>query len=188
MLDQQSSTPSSQWDRATRTWVLFTERHPELGYSPEFWSMHNFFRRNGESLVNADAIRRAKNRYWIAHTERFIECAFACATGKQPAPAPVSKIPPVTFPKPELPSAFVAARRVRCHGLTADEYFRLHGTLPAESIEEQLDLTERLLELADAAREFLPAVEWHSDTIAAADLARLARLQRALVRVDHGVL
>jgi hypothetical protein len=132
------------------------------------------------------ALRLARNRQWIAHVDRFCDAAFECATGKQPAPAPVSTTPTVTFPKPELPSAFVAARRVRCHGLTADEHFRLHNNLPPEAIEELLDLNDQLLGLVDAVRDFLPALEWFPDTIPSADMERLARVKRALARVDHG--
>jgi hypothetical protein len=186
MLDQQLSTAQQQWQKADQVWELFTQRHPELGFRSGRWAFHNFLRPHRTALVQADALRLARKRHWLAHVDRFCEAAFECATGKQPASAPVSKIPPVTFPKPELPSAFVAARRVRCHGLTAAEHFRIHNDLPPETIEELLDLIEQLLELADAAREFLPALEWHSDTIAPADMERLARLQRALVRVDHG--
>jgi hypothetical protein len=33
-------------------------------------------------ILRQDAIRRAKNRYWIAHIDRFPEVAFAIATGQ----------------------------------------------------------------------------------------------------------
>jgi hypothetical protein len=186
MLDQQSSTLQPQWQKADQVWELFTQLHPELGLRSSRWAFHNFLRPHRDKLVDADALRLARNRFWVANVDRFCAAAFECATGKQPAPAPVSNAPHLTTLRPELPSAFVAAHRVRVHGLTADEYLRLHNNLPPRAIEELLDLNERLLELADAAREFLPALEWYPDSIPSGDMERLARLQRALVRVDHG--
>lgn len=60
---------------------MFVHRHPELAYKEGHFPFHNFLRRHAKVLEREDAIRRAKNRFWIAHRTRFMEVAFACATG-----------------------------------------------------------------------------------------------------------
>lgn len=72
------------WRVGPEVWGLFVERHPELGFKPGRWPFHNFLRFHREALLHADAIRLAKNRFWIAHVDRFCAAAFECATGKVP--------------------------------------------------------------------------------------------------------
>jgi hypothetical protein len=74
-------TPSHQWVAALTAWSAFVANHPELGYSPGKWQFHNFLRFYRDRLVQADAIRLAKRRFWVAHLTRFEEAAFDCATG-----------------------------------------------------------------------------------------------------------
>ncbi len=71
-----------EWVTAGDAWQAFTDEHPELGYPNGKWAFHNFLRRYRDALLGADAIRFAKGRFWIAHTSRFKEKAFACATGQ----------------------------------------------------------------------------------------------------------
>ena len=66
-----------------KAWDEFVLRHPELGYKPGRMNFHNFLRQSRGYLLQADAIRFAKNRFWIAHVERFCLCAFEYATGKR---------------------------------------------------------------------------------------------------------
>lgn len=76
----------TEWKVGPDAWAAFIEQHPELGYRPGRWQFHNFLRFHRGSLVAGDAIRLAKNRFWIAHKERFPIVAFDCATGViQPA-------------------------------------------------------------------------------------------------------
>jgi hypothetical protein len=60
---------------------MFVEQHPELGYKPGRMNFHNFLRVNRETLCRHDAIRLAKNKFWIAQEEKFCLVAFECATG-----------------------------------------------------------------------------------------------------------
>lgn len=71
-------------------WAVFVQQHPELGYRPGRMNFHNFLRLARTRLIEADAIRRARGRHWIAHTPRFIEVAFDLATMAQ---APASRVP-----------------------------------------------------------------------------------------------
>lgn len=75
---------SSTWKVGADAWVEFVRRHPELGYKTGFWQLHNFLRLHREALVAHDAIRLAKNKFWIANVERFCTVAFDCATGAMP--------------------------------------------------------------------------------------------------------
>ena len=72
---------SSEWKTGPVAWAAFIQQHPELGYRPGKWQFHNFLRLHRQALVDADAIRMAKRRFWIAHVERFCNLAFECATG-----------------------------------------------------------------------------------------------------------
>ncbi|WP_377411203.1 MULTISPECIES: hypothetical protein [unclassified Ramlibacter] len=65
-------------------WSAFIQQHPELGYRPGRMNFHNFLRMTRERLIQADAIRRARGRHWIAHVPRFSAVAFELATGGQP--------------------------------------------------------------------------------------------------------
>lgn len=69
------------WTTAHEAWRVFTQVHPELSYRDGRQAFYNFMRLYREELVAADAIRRAKKKHWVAHTERFIAVAFALATG-----------------------------------------------------------------------------------------------------------
>jgi len=79
----QSQASHSQWVVGAKAWADFASSHVELGYRPGQMNFHNFLRNARATLLRHDAIRRAKNRYWIAHTERFPEVAFAISTGQQ---------------------------------------------------------------------------------------------------------
>jgi hypothetical protein len=61
-------------------WVDFVHQNPEMGYRLGKRQFHNFLRLHRDALVAPDAIRLAKKRFWIGHTERFPAAAFACAT------------------------------------------------------------------------------------------------------------
>lgn len=71
----------SDWLVGADAWAAFVRQHPELGYRPGRWPFHNFLRFHRETLIEADAIRLARKRFWIAHRDRFCEVAFECATG-----------------------------------------------------------------------------------------------------------
>lgn len=70
----------TEWLPGPDAWKLFIDKHPELGYKPGRMNFHNFLRYHREALQNADAIRKAKRRFWIAHLDRFCSAAFDCAT------------------------------------------------------------------------------------------------------------
>ena len=73
--------PQTEWKVGPDAWAAFILKHPELGYRPGKWQFHNFLRFHRIALVEQDAIRLAKNRFWIAHLDRFCTVSFACATG-----------------------------------------------------------------------------------------------------------
>jgi len=79
-------TRQHEWVTAYSAWAAFVAEHPELGYAPGKWQFHNFLRHHRDQLVQVDAIRMAKKRYWIAHLSRFARAAFDCATGVTPVP------------------------------------------------------------------------------------------------------
>lgn len=70
-----------QWTTAHDAWKRFTQVHPELAYRDGAQQFYNFMRNHRDALVACDALRRAKGKFWIAHTERFTEAAFELATG-----------------------------------------------------------------------------------------------------------
>jgi hypothetical protein len=72
--------PESDWDTAHHVWALFVRRHPELRYPEGRWGFHNFNRAFRRGLLAADAIRLARNKFWVAHRERFPLVAFDLAT------------------------------------------------------------------------------------------------------------
>ena len=74
--------PSHSWTTGHQAWKKFTQMHPELGYRDGQQQFHNFLRNNRTALVNYDALRRAKGRFWVAHEERFCTLAFELATGR----------------------------------------------------------------------------------------------------------
>jgi hypothetical protein len=71
-----------QWTTAHDAWSEFVKQHPELGYRPGQWQLHNFLRHFRAELCRHDAIRKAKGRHWVAHRARFVDVAFDCATGR----------------------------------------------------------------------------------------------------------
>lgn len=75
------NTTPHEWVVALEAWEVFVKHHPELGYRVGAWQFHNFLRLYRTTLVQHDAIRLAKNRFWIAHSSRFGAVAFDCATG-----------------------------------------------------------------------------------------------------------
>ncbi|TFZ00662.1 hypothetical protein EZ313_19620 [Ramlibacter henchirensis] len=70
-----------EWSTIHEAWDAFVSQHPELGYNPGFFQLHNFLRHHRAPLVRADAIRKVKGKHWIAHRERFPQIAFDAATG-----------------------------------------------------------------------------------------------------------
>jgi len=72
-------TTSHDWVTSAQAWQTFVQAHPELGYRDGRWQFHNFLRFHREQLVARDAIRKARNRFWVAHLGRFLEAAFECA-------------------------------------------------------------------------------------------------------------
>jgi hypothetical protein len=73
---------SHSWTTGHQAWKTFTRMHPELGYRDGQQAFYNFLRNNRPALLNCDAIRRAKGRFWVAHQDRFCTLAFELATGK----------------------------------------------------------------------------------------------------------
>lgn len=71
----------TEWTTGLDAWEQFVRKHPELGYKPSYTTFHNFLRVHRSRLKQADAIRLAKKKFWVAHVERFCETAFDCATG-----------------------------------------------------------------------------------------------------------
>jgi hypothetical protein len=74
----------SPWQPGVKAWDRFVVKRPELGFKPGHYSFHNFLRRHRDTLIRADVIRRARNRFWVVHTERLIQVGFDCATGRPP--------------------------------------------------------------------------------------------------------
>ncbi len=70
-----------EWVTGHEAWRQFTKIHPELGYREGSQQFHNFLRHYRDGLVKQDALRRAKGKFWVAHTGRFNEAAFELATG-----------------------------------------------------------------------------------------------------------
>ncbi len=74
-------TTAHEWVTGPGAWDKFVREHPELGYPLGKWGFHNFLRRNRTALLDADAIRLARCKFWVAHLSRFSATAFECATG-----------------------------------------------------------------------------------------------------------
>ncbi len=74
------TTTTHGWAPALDAWAKFVQEHPELGYRPGFWQLHNFLRLHRDALVKHDAIRKARNKFWIANLQSFNSAAFDCAT------------------------------------------------------------------------------------------------------------
>lgn len=73
--------PNPHWTTGLNAWAEFVAYHPELGYHPGKWQFHNFLRYFRADLVQRDAIRLARKRFWVAHRERFVRGCFDLATG-----------------------------------------------------------------------------------------------------------
>lgn len=71
------------WMTGPDAWAAFIKQHPELGYRPGRMNFHNFLRLARQRLIDADAIRRARGRHWIAHLPRFVDVAFDLATSNR---------------------------------------------------------------------------------------------------------
>jgi hypothetical protein len=76
-----SEMKAQTWTTGPKAWGIFVDQHPELGYKPGRMNFHNFLRLNREALRLNDAIRLAKNKFWIAEVDKFCDVAFQCATG-----------------------------------------------------------------------------------------------------------
>ena len=82
----------NNWKTGPDVWAEFVKQHPERGYKPGRMCFHNFLRLNRETLKRQDAIRLAKNKFWIAHVQRFNQAAFAISTGVFKAVEPALEI------------------------------------------------------------------------------------------------
>jgi hypothetical protein len=85
MTSPQPAMPPSAWLTGTQAWDLFVAAHPELGLKPGSWAFHNFLRHHRKTLVEADAIRKARKRFWIANPTRLFPIAFDALTGHGPS-------------------------------------------------------------------------------------------------------
>lgn len=80
-----NETAPSEWAVAIEVWERFTAEHPELALRPGRWHLVNFMRRARPALLACDAIRKVKNRHWIAHRQRFGAAAFEILTSTEAA-------------------------------------------------------------------------------------------------------
>lgn len=78
---------ASDWNTGVAIWNDFTGECQFLSLRPGRWAFHNFLRNHRDAMIQADAIRLAKNRFWIAHRERFMKTAFELLTGQKPVDA-----------------------------------------------------------------------------------------------------
>ena len=189
MLSSQTTTNSPEWQTGVHVWDTFTDLHPELGLNKGKWAFHNFLRPYRQALVQADAIRLVRNRFWLAHQDRFYESAFECATGRSPNTMKVRA--PATAKGLKNPAVGVSPKKVHpimCQGLTAHEFFRLHRQLPTACLEQVLDQNAGLMAANDAVVEAWPGVIWNAGNMTEADLDRLELARLALVEVNHGNL
>jgi hypothetical protein len=82
MTNEVDTQPSSIWGEGTLVYNEFVKIHSELHFKCGRWGFHNFLRNHRAELVRADAIRKARGRFWIAHRVRFPHAAFALSTGR----------------------------------------------------------------------------------------------------------
>ena len=183
MLASLNTTPSSEWITGVRAWDTFTERHPELGLNKGKWAFHNFLRPYREALVQADAIRMVRNRFWLAHQDRFYETAFDCATGKCNStelntPAGV----PGTATVADFSQAHIdSPQPIVVQGLLPDEHLQRFGQIKSDMAEPLLVQYAQLLTVARAASQALPGCLWQADAMNPVDRQRLQSLQMALM-------
>lgn len=83
--------PKREWITAAQAWRRFAAEHPELGYRDDKWQLYNFLRVHKNTLIENDAIRWARGRYWIAEYGRFSRACFEAVAG--PMQQPGSKLP-----------------------------------------------------------------------------------------------
>lgn len=189
MLVQQTTATGSEWQTGVVVWDAFTDRHPELGLKKGKWPFHNFLRPYRQALLGTDAIRLVRNRFWLAHQDRFFETAFECATGRfqgtvivqAPALAVILKNPALS----EQPQK---ANTVMCQGLTAQELFRLKRALPLECLEQVLEQNARLQAAHDAVVEAWPSWVWNAEAMSESDLQRMDKARLALLEACNGQL
>lgn len=187
MLQPQNSTPSTEWRTGVQVWDTFTERHPELGLNKGKWAFHNFLRPYRQALVQADAIRMVRNRFWLAHQDRFYETAFDCATGSFHETAIVKAVGLAqSLKNPALSVYPQKAKPVMCRGLTAHEMFHLKQELPLECMEQVLEQNARLLKANNAVAEAWPSWVWNAESMVEADLQRMEQARMAMVEVNYG--
>ena len=84
MSNPPSAIPPSTWLTGTQAWDQFVATHPELGLKSGRWAFHNFLRFHRQTLIDADAIRKARKRFWIANPQRMFPLAFDFLTGHDP--------------------------------------------------------------------------------------------------------
>jgi len=84
----QPTLPTSEWLTGTQAWDQFVASHPELGLKSGSWAFHNFLRIHRQALIDTDAIRKARKRFWIANPKRFFPLAFDFLTGHLPGKLP----------------------------------------------------------------------------------------------------
>ncbi len=75
---------SADWGVGSQIWDEFTAEYQLFKLRQGHWAFHNFLRNYKKPLVEVDAIRLAKRKYWIAHRQRFKDASFALLTGKHP--------------------------------------------------------------------------------------------------------
>lgn len=183
MLVQQTPHTETEWRTGVQVWDAFTDRHPELGFNKGKWAFHNFLRPYRQALVQADAIRLVRNRFWLAHQDRFYETAFDCATGKFNStelntPAGV----PGTVTVAHFSQAHIdTPQPIVVQGLLPDEHLQRFGQIKADMAEPLLVQYAQLLTVARAASQALPGCLWQADAMNPVDRQRLQSLQMALM-------
>ncbi len=189
MLVQQAPATGSEWQTGIQVWDTFTECHPELALNKGKWAFHNFLRPYRQALVKADAIRLVRNRFWLAHQDRFYETAFDCATGRC-SKDEIVKAPVLAqfFKNPALSEQPQKVKTVMCQGLTAKEFFRLKQALPLEFLEQVLEQNARLQAANDAVVDAWPSWVWNAEAMSETDLQLMDKARLALLEACNGQL
>lgn len=186
MLVQQHIAPTSEWQTGIQVWNIFAERRPELGLRPGKWAFHNFLRVHRQPLRRADAIRLVRNRFWLAHVERFCAVAFECATGQLGEGDALCSLPV----RPVLPGsagpAFDKPRRIVHQGLSPYECLRVHGQLPGPLLEQVLEQNARLLLAVDAFIDAWPELAAATPAANDPDYEPVLRIRAALQGHSEG--
>lgn len=79
-----SDPPTGEWVTGHQAWDAFVSQHPELGLNAGRWGFHNCMRRHRQALLDADALRIANGKHYIAHRERFPRLLFELVTTPPP--------------------------------------------------------------------------------------------------------